>query len=86
MVEIKCLENKKDSMRIELSGRNHLTMANILNENIWQIKGAASAFVQKHPQIPKTELVVHGTSPKTKLVSAAEKISKDAEALKKYVK
>lgn len=86
MVEITVLEKKPDMLVIELTGRNHLTLANALNENLWQQKGVSAAFSQKHPQIPKTELVVRASSPKAKLMDAAEQLEKDAQSLMKQIK
>ncbi len=85
-MEVKCIEKGKDILRIELSGKNHLTLANAINEDLWQQTGVIAAFSKKHPQIDNTEIIVQASSPKTKLLSAAEKLAKDAESLKKQVK
>ncbi len=85
MFEVKPIEKKNDVLRIELSGRNYLTLASALNEVLWK-KNITTAYSQKHPQIKDVEIIVKSTSPKTKLIQAAEQLSKDAEALKKQVK
>ncbi|MAH42262.1 hypothetical protein CL614_00855 [archaeon] len=85
MFEVKPIEKKSDVLRIELSGRNYLTIANVLNDNLWK-KNITAAYTQKHPQIKNVEILVKSASPKAKLVNAADQLSKDAEALKKQVK
>ena len=64
-----------------------LTLANLLNEYLWNIRGVKFAgFVKEHPYLAKPKLLVSATDPKKALKTACEKILKDIETLRKQIK
>ena len=80
---IKVLENSENSLKLEI---DDLTLVNLLNENLWQLKGTKmAAYAKHHPYIAKPVLVVKGRNPKKLLLDAAEQIIEDASEMRKQL-
>ena len=79
-MEIKMVESEKDKIRLEV---NDITLVALLNENLWQGKVDYAAWKRGHPLLEQPTLLVSDKDAEGALVKAADKISKDAEALKK---
>ncbi|MCD6381522.1 MAG: DNA-directed RNA polymerase subunit L [Candidatus Aenigmarchaeota archaeon] len=80
----KIIKETKNSLVVEMDS---LTLANLLNEYLWSIKGIKFAgFSKEHPYLSKPKLLVNATDPKKALKSAVERILKDVEELRKQVK
>lgn len=77
----KIIKQEKDKLVVEMES---LTLANLLNEYLWNIRGVKFAgFVKEHPYLTKPKLLVSATDPKKALKTACEKILKDVETLRK---
>ncbi len=77
-------ENKDNGSYYE---HQSLTLANLLNENIWKQRGIDfSSYKTEHPYISKPVLLVKSKDPKKSLLDAAEKILEDVEELRKKSK
>ncbi len=64
-----------------------LTLAGLLNDYLWNIRGVkAAGFIKEHPYLSKPKILVSANDPKKALKTACEKIMKDVEDLKNKVK
>ncbi|MEM7813944.1 MAG: RpoL/Rpb11 RNA polymerase subunit family protein [Candidatus Aenigmatarchaeota archaeon] len=79
-MEIKVLEQTDDKVKLEIDS---LTLANLLNNELWKQKIEWAAWSREHPYLSKPVLAVKAKDPKKALIAAAEQIQADAEALKK---
>lgn len=80
MIELKVIENEKDKVKIEL---NDITLANLLNDNLWQNKVDYAAWKRGHPLLDNPAILVGAKDARKALIEAAEQVSRDAGTLKK---
>lgn len=80
----KILKEDDGQMVIEI---NDLTLANLLAEYLWEVRGVKFAgMVREHPYLEKPKVIVSASDPRKSVESAAKKIAEDAESLKKHAK
>ena len=85
-MELNVVDSSKGKLKVEISGRNSLTLANLINENLWQQKGVTAAFAKKHPYMSEPEVLIKTGDPKGALKKAVQQIVKDVDVLEKQVK
>jgi len=80
---LKILKNEAEKMIVET---DDFTLVNLLNENLWKVRGVRFAgFVKEHPYLANPKIVLNAANPKDALIKAAERIVKDVEELKKQI-
>jgi DNA-directed RNA polymerase subunit L len=82
-MKVEILENEKDTLKLRIY--EGLTLANLLNENLWKQKIDYAAYKVDHPYLSQPEVVVKGTNPKKAVIDAAEQIVSDVKDLRKNV-
>jgi len=82
-MEVKKIEEKDDFLKVEL---DNLTLANLINENLWKQKIDYAAYSKKHPYLSNPQLVVKGKNPKKLLIDAANQIIEDCKELQAQLK
>ncbi|MBI4896318.1 MAG: hypothetical protein HY832_02110 [Candidatus Aenigmarchaeota archaeon] len=83
MMKINVMEQERSTLKIELSD-DDLTLANLINENLWQQKDLESAaYAKQHPTLGKPIFLVKSKNPKKSLTDACEQIIDDVKDLKK---
>jgi DNA-directed RNA polymerase subunit L len=81
---VKILKEEGNKMVVELED---ITLANLLGEYLWSIKGVNFAgMVKEHPYLEKPKVIVSASDPKKALETAAKEIADDADSLKKHLK
>ncbi len=82
-MKVEILEETDNRIKIQIDGT--LTIANLLNENIWKQKVDYSAFQMDHPYLSKPIVVVKSKNPKKSVLDAAGQILSDIKDLRKQV-
>ena len=77
-MELKVIENKKDSIKIEVQGESH-TLLNVLRENAWKSGADQASYMIEHPYMAQPKITVKASNPKKVLTSAAQGLSDDAK-------
>ncbi len=83
-MHIEVLENKKESVKLELIGENQ-SIPQLVAKAGWEVGGQIAA-VQEHPFTEQPKLISIGVNAKKNLEKAASKVSKDAEELEAEMK
>ena len=83
MMKVEILEETDNKLRIQID--DTLTLANVLNENIWKQKVDYSAFHMDHPYLSKPVVVVKSKNPKKSVLDAADEILSDVKDLRKQI-
>jgi DNA-directed RNA polymerase subunit L len=80
-MEVKKID--ENFIRIEI---DDLTLANLLNENLWKMKVDFASYSREHPYLSKPQITVKGKNPKKLLLDAAEQIISDCKELQEQLK
>lgn len=81
---VKILKEENDSIVVEV---DDMTLANLLAEYLWEVKGVKFAgMVKEHPYLEKPKVVVKASDPRKAIETATKKIVDDADSLKKHLK
>jgi DNA-directed RNA polymerase subunit L len=70
-MQLKTLEKKGDSLRLEVTGETH-TLLNILRENAWSAGAKQASYTIRHPYLSQPEMYIVAADPKKVLSSAAQ--------------
>jgi DNA-directed RNA polymerase subunit L len=70
-MELKTLEKKTDSLRLEVAGETH-TLLNLLRENAWKTGAKQASYTIRHPYLSQPEMYIVASDPKKVLSSAAQ--------------
>lgn len=80
-MDVTVVLNEKEKLKVEI---DNLTLANLLNEKLWQQSGIDfAAYSVDHPYLAKPVLVIQGKNPKKALLDAADAVLEDISELRK---
>lgn len=75
-MEIKVLEKRKDSLKIELEEETH-TFCNAIRKELWQDKATeAAGYAISHSLLGNPHIVIKSANPKKSLQTAANNLKK----------
>jgi DNA-directed RNA polymerase subunit L len=77
-MQLKTLEKKGDSLRLEVSGETH-TLLNLLRENAWKTGAKQASYTIRHPYLSQPEMHVVASDAKKVLSSAAQMTADQAQ-------
>ncbi len=73
IMKIKVLEDKKDSLVVEIEGHRH-TIPNLVKESLWEDDSVdIAAYEKKHPLLGSPKVIVRAKDPRKALVSAIKR-------------
>lgn len=79
-MELKVLEQTKNRLKFEISGRSH-TLANAISKELWNDKGIEIAgYAIEHPVINNSAIMIvetSGSDPKKALANAISRLKKN---------
>jgi DNA-directed RNA polymerase subunit L len=85
-MDVKIVENKKDSLRVEVYGTDH-AMMNLIREKLSADKDVEfSTYSEPHPLLDGFVITVKGKKPEDSLKTAIAAVKKDVKDIKAAVK
>jgi DNA-directed RNA polymerase subunit L len=80
-MDVKIIENKKDSLRVEIRGTDH-AMMNLLREKLESDKGVDfSTYSEPHPLLDGFVVTVKGKEPEASFKKALAELKADAKGI-----
>lgn len=84
-MELKVIEQKKNSLAVEVAGEDH-TFCNVLKKELWNDEHVkVASYNIKHPLVSQPQFIVEtdgSVTPQAALLNAAKRIGKTAEKFK----
>ena len=72
-MKINILEDKKDSLVVELEGKRH-TIPNFVRDSLWDDDSVTlAAYEKKHPSLGSPKIIVRAKDPRKSLVAAIKR-------------
>ncbi len=84
-MELKVLEKKKDSIKLEVSGESH-TFLNVLKEAAWGAGAKQSTYSIEHPYLSQPYIRVKSPAPAKTLAEASAAVAQEARQFAKSFK
>ncbi|MBU4246267.1 MAG: DNA-directed RNA polymerase subunit L [Nanoarchaeota archaeon] len=78
-MKINVLEEKKDSLVVEIEGERH-TIPNLIRESLWEDNSVTlAAYEKKHPSLGSPKIIVKAKDPRNALVSAIKRCESETK-------
>ena len=81
-MELKVIEQKKNSLIVEVAGEDH-TFCNVLKKELWNDEHVkVASYSIKHPLVSQLQVIVEtdgSVTPQAALLNAAKRVGKNAE-------
>ncbi len=83
-MKMKILKNEKNYVEIEMD--EDLGLLNLIVDKLWKESGVVScSVVKRHPYMEKPILIVEAKNPKSAILGALKKVSKEIDEMKKII-